>query len=109
MRAVEIYRNGILAGVLTELTPDDYLFRYEETYFLDSSKPSISLTLPKSQQEHRSDSLFPFFFNLLSEGVNKQLQCRFHKIDENDHFGLLMLTTRFDTIGNITTKPLENA
>jgi HipA-like protein len=108
MRSVEVYRNGILAGVLTEEHRNSYVFRYDETYFLDNSKSAISLTLPKNIQEYRNNTLFPFFFNLLSEGVNRKLQCRILKIDEDDHFGLLLQTTQSDTVGNITTRPLPS-
>ena len=44
---------------------------------------------------------------MLSEGVNRQLQCRLLKIDEQDHFGLLSATAQYDTIGAITVKPIE--
>jgi len=106
MRKVEVYRNGIMAGMLTEENRESYLFRYADAYFNDSSRPAISLTLPKSQQEYRSEHLFPFFFNLLSEGFNRALQCKRMKIDENDSFGLLMATAQYDTIGAITVKPI---
>jgi serine/threonine-protein kinase HipA len=43
---------------------------------------------------------------MLSEGVNRKLQCLLLKIDENDSFGLLAQTSQFDTIGAITIKPL---
>ncbi|MFN3907841.1 MAG: HipA N-terminal domain-containing protein [Flavobacterium sp.] len=106
MRAVEVYRNGVLAGILTEKNRNHFVFRYEERYFSDSSKPAISLTLPKSKIEYSCDYLFPFFFNLLSEGVNKKLQSIQLKIDEEDSFGLLMATAQYDTIGAITVKPI---
>ncbi|MDR0844196.1 MAG: HipA N-terminal domain-containing protein, partial [Tannerella sp.] len=73
MRKAEVYCNGKLAGILVEESRSKYLFRYEDTYFADSGQPSISLTLPKTQQEYRSEYLFPFFFNMLSEGVNRRL------------------------------------
>jgi len=41
--------------------------------------------------------------------VNRDLQCRLLKIDKNDHFGLLMATAQYNTIGAITVKPLINA
>jgi len=44
---------------------------------------------------------------MLSEGVNRKLQCRQLKIDEKDYFGLLMETAKFDTIGAITLKPIN--
>jgi HipA-like protein len=107
MRKAEIFRNKILLGLLTEENQQSYVFRYEDNWFQDATKPAISLTLPKRQQEYRSNFLFPFFFNMLSEGVNKQLQCRQLQIDENDSFGLLVATAQFDTIGAITVKNVE--
>ncbi len=56
---------------------------------------------------YQAQNLFPFFFGLLSEGVNKQTQCRLLKIDENDHFSLLLKTAGADTIGAIIIKPLD--
>jgi HipA-like protein len=107
MRKAAIFRNKKLAGILTEENRQSYVFRYEDNWFQDATKPSISLTLSKRQQEYRSNYLFPFFFNMLSEGVNKQLQCRQLQIDENDSFGLLVATAQFDTIGAITVKNIE--
>jgi serine/threonine-protein kinase HipA len=106
MRALEIYRNGILAGTLTEENRQLYVFRYDDTYFNDTSKPSISLTLPKTQKEYSSQFLFPYFFNMLSEGVNRKLQSTQLRIDEDDDFGLLALTAQYDTIGAITVNPI---
>ena len=106
MRQLGIYRNGIFAGMLTEVNRKHFVFRYDDIYFSDKSKPSISLTLPKIQIEYSSEILFPFFFNMLSEGVNRKLQCAQLRIDENDHFGLLMATAQYDTIGAITVKPI---
>jgi serine/threonine-protein kinase HipA len=106
MRTVEVYRNGTLAGMLIEASRDRYLFRYEDGYFADNLQPSISLTLPKTQQEYESEYLFPFFFNMLSEGVNRKLQSVQLRIDEEDNFGLLMATAQQDTIGAITVKPI---
>jgi serine/threonine-protein kinase HipA len=107
MRAMEIYRNGVLAGLLSEENRNNFVFRYEERYFNDTTKPAISLTLPKSKIEYSSDYLFPFFFNMLSEGVNRKLQSIQLKIDEEDNFGLLMATAQYDTIGAITVKPIK--
>lgn len=106
MRKAQVYRNEILSGTLTELNHNSYTFRYDDSYFLDPNKPAISLTLPKSQIEYKSEFLFPFFFNMLSEGVNRQLQCIHLRIDEKDSFGLLLATAQNDTIGAITVKPL---
>jgi serine/threonine-protein kinase HipA len=108
MRAMEIYRNGVLAGTLTEENRHHYVFRYYDKYFNDASNPAISLTLPKTQREYSSEFLFPVFFNMLSEGVNRKLQSTQLRIDEEDHFGLLAATAQYDTIGAITVKPIDN-
>jgi serine/threonine-protein kinase HipA len=107
MRQALVFRNGELAGKLIETDRNNYIFRYEGQYYADLTKASISLTLPKTKQEYQSNYLFPFFYNMLSEGVNKKLQCQQLKIDEEDYFGHLILTAQFDTIGAITVKPLE--
>jgi len=106
MRVLEVYRNGIFAGILTEENRKRFVFRYDDGYYNDTSKAAISLTFPKTQQEYNSEYLFPFFFNMLSEGVNKKLQNTQLKIDEKDNFGLLMATAQYDTIGAITVKPV---
>ena len=106
MRELEVYRNGILAGILTAVVGQNFVFRYEDEYFNDGSKPGISLTLHKTQKVHRSEFLFPFFFNMLSEGVNRKLQSTVLRIDEEDHFGLLAATAQYDTIGAVTVKPI---
>lgn len=109
MRKAEVYRNGELAGILAEEERDRYIFQYTDTWFADSSKPAISLTLPKIRQEYHSRYLFPFFFNMLSEGVNRRLQSIRLRIDEADHFGLLLATAQYDTIGAVTVKPLPES
>lgn len=105
MQNATVYRNGILAGYLTKENQNSYLFKYDDIYLSNTEHPSISLTLPRSKKEYRSKTLFPFFYNMLSEGINKQLQCRQLKIDENDYFGLLIATAQKDTIGAITVMP----
>lgn len=105
MRAAEVYRNGTFAGTLVEENRHQFVFRYDDNYFSDVSKPAISLTLPKSKREYKSAFLFPFFFNMLSEGANRMLQCTQLRIDEEDSFGLLMATAQNDTIGAVTVKP----
>ena len=101
-----VYNNGILAGILEKQLDGTYSFEYDEVYLQNNKNPSISLTLPRSVTKHESEKLFAFFFGLLSEGVNKNIQCRLLKIDENDHFGRLLLTAQEDNIGSITVKPL---
>lgn len=107
MRKAEVYRNGVFAGTLTEENRNRFIFKYDDAYFKDEKQPAISLTISKSKQQHHSKYLFPFFFNMLSEGMNRKLQSIQLKIDKKDNFGLLLATARFDTIGAITIKPIS--
>jgi len=106
MQKAAIYHNDMLAGVLEKRAPDDYRFIYTPAY-IASPLSSISLTLPKSRQEYHSRVLFPFFSGLLAEGINKDMQCRVLKIDEEDDFTRLLETAAEDTIGAITVRPVN--
>jgi len=108
VRKAEVYNNGVLAGILERTDRQQYIFRYDDNYFVNPARHAISLSMPKTKQEYRSHFLFPFFYGLLSEGVNKQTQCRLLRIDENDHFGLLLATAQTDTIGSITIKEVTS-
>ena len=104
MRQAQVFSNGILAGMLTETDSGKYIFCYDDSFLIDEKQTAISLSFPKSQKEFSSETLFPFFFNMLSEGTNKAIQCQTLKIDENDAFGLLLATAHTDTIGAIIVK-----
>lgn len=107
MKAANVYRNGELVGVLTRHDRNSYEFQYDDQWFADPQKPPVSLTMPKTKQTYKADHLFPFFFNLLSEGVNRKLQARQLKIDGMNYFDLLLATAQTDTIGAITLKPIN--
>jgi HipA-like protein len=102
-RKANVYFNRELAGYLIK-KEWEYIFLYDEKCFHDKQKPPISLTLPKDRIEHRTGILFPFFFGLLAEGENKDIQCRIFKFDENDHFTRLITTAGTDTIGAVTVE-----
>ncbi len=107
-RKANVYLNGVMAGTIEKFSQIEYVFTYETEYYSDPSSPAISLTLPKTQQVYESTSLFSFFFGLLSEGINRQTQARLLRIDEQDHFSLLLATANTDTIGAITIKEIKS-
>jgi HipA-like protein len=109
MRQAKILYKGEVAGVLVQHDNGSFTFRYGDLWMADSGKPPISLTLSKNVQVHNSANLFPFFFNMLPEGSNKQVVCRQMRIDSNDYFGLLLATARFDTIGAVTIMKIEES
>lgn len=95
------------AGILTQQDDGTFIFRYNETWLQNPASPAISLTLPKSSKVHYSTFFFPFFYNMLPEGTNKQIICNHLRIDPEDHFGLLMATAAEDSIGAVTVKKLQ--
>lgn len=104
MRQATILYKGKEAGILEQHDDGSFTFRYLETWLADPANPSISLTLPRSQSEHKSEYLFPFFHNMLPEGTNRQIVCKAHRLDSDDYFGILMTTARYDTVGAVTVK-----
>ncbi|MCX6263077.1 MAG: HipA N-terminal domain-containing protein [Bacteroidetes bacterium] len=101
MRSGQVFFKNELAGILNQLDNGSFIFQYDKHWLNDSSKPAISLTLPKNKIEFQSSTLFPFFFNLIPEGVNKQLICRKKRIDRDDYFGLMLEVAGGDTIGAV--------
>lgn len=101
-----VYYNEHLAGYL-EKSEEGYLFFYDDDYLEKDDTPAISLAFPKQQKEFRSQYLFPFFFGLLAEGEQKEIQCKKLKIDENDHFTRLLKTAMLNTIGAVTVREDE--
>lgn len=106
MRSASVYRNSIFVGILKEETEGTFRFDYDTKYWVDSNMPAISLMLPKSRQSYQSDHLFPFFFNMLTEGANRKVQLRHLQISEQDHFGLLLATSSRDSIGAVTVEEI---
>lgn len=107
MRTATIFYKSEPAGIVSQLNNGSFHFRYLESWLEDKKKPAISLTMPKSKKEFKSPHLFPVFFHLLPEGMNKQAVCKFKKIDPSDHFGILLSTAQFDTIGAITIEQID--
>jgi HipA-like protein len=105
-KALVKYKNQP-AAELHQLNDSTFVFRYLNSWFKDVQKPAISLTLPKTQQEYKSPFLFPCFFSMLPEGSNKQSVCFQNRIDDTDHFGLLLMTAATDTIGAVTVEKIE--
>ena len=107
MRKCKVYVNGIEAGLLTEnRNPREYVFKYRHDY-LENNLPPVSLTMPLREEEYRSGVLFPYFFNLLSEGENRAMQSSLLHIDKDDDFGILLATAQYDTVGAVTVKPVK--
>lgn len=107
MRAAKILFKGQEAGVLTQHDDGTFTFQYNASWVEDSSKPAISLTLPKTASPYHSKYLFPFFYNMLPEGSNKQVVYQLNHLDKTDYFGLLLTIAQTDTIGAVTVSKID--
>lgn len=103
MRQCKVFVHDVEAGILQETDNRQYIFTYQEKY----DGAPVCIAMPVRKEPYHSDHLFPYFFNMLSEGANRQTQSLILHIDENDDFGILMATAQNDTIGAVTVKPIE--
>ena len=103
MRQCKVFVHDIEAGILQETDEHQYVFTYNNRY---AGNP-VCLAMPVRTEPYRSTYLFPYFFNMLSEGANRQTQSMLLHIDEDDDFGILLATAQEDTIGAVTVMPIE--
>ena len=102
MRQCKVYVHDTEAGILQETDDREYIFTYGENY---DGEP-VCIAMPVRHEPYHSSHLFPYFFNMLSEGANRQVQSMLLHIDEKDDFGIMLATAQSDTIGAVTVKPI---
>lgn len=106
MRQCKVFIHGIYAGILKEIDmPHGYEFSYDENYISNKGEP-VSLRMPLRTEPYQSAVLFPFFFNMLSEGENRIIQASYLRLDKEDDFGILLQTAQYDTPGAVTVQPI---
>ena len=89
-----------------KIISEELFFKDSHIAFIPSSQ--IQLSIDCFLCFTISNHLFPYFFNMLSEGENRQIQSRMLHIDEDDDFGILLATAQMDTLGAVTVKPIDN-
>ncbi len=107
MRQAKILYKDEEAGLLTQHDDGSFTFDYLDSWVVDNEKQDISLTLPKRKQTYHSRFLFPFFYNMLPEGANRQVVCIYHRIDSDDYFGLLLTSASLDGIGAVRVVQMD--
>ena len=95
--------HGNRAGVLTEVSPAEYYFEYDENY----EGEAVSLTMPLNHKKYGYKSFPPFFEGLLPEGIMLEGLLRIAKIDKIDYFSQLIATGN-DLVGAVTVKSMED-
>lgn len=105
MRQAEVYRKGILAGLLTE-DGGEYRFCYDDSYLKRENPKPVSLTLPLQAGAFVSPVLFPFFDGLIPEGWLLDVALRNTDISILDRMSLLLLCCN-DCIGSVSVVALK--
>ena len=107
MPSAEIYYQEIKAGLLSK-TRDEFSFQYTSDYLARPGARPISLSLPLQEETFTSETFFPFFEGLLTEGWLDEVTRRTLKIDAADRFGLLLQIAQ-DPIGAVSVRRVEEA
>ena len=105
MRQAEIYRKGILSGILTE-DGGEYRFSYDKAYLAHEDAQPVSLTLPLQAEAFVSPVLFPFFDGLIPEGWLLDVALRNTDISILDRMSLLLLCCK-ECIGSVSVVPIN--
>jgi len=106
MKLRVIFKGKYNAGLLWR-DESGYHFEYADEFISNENTFPISVNMPKSQKRYNSNRLFANFQSMLSEGFNRELQCKALGIDINDDWNLLKYTCEKDTIGAITIEKME--
>jgi len=107
MRQAKVLYKDSEVGLLRQHNDGSFTFQYNEVWINDSNKPPISPTIPKQYKAYHSEFLFPFFFNMMPEGSNKNIVCKSNRIDKKDNFGILLTVANNDTIGAVRIIKIE--
>ena len=102
MRKAIVYVHNNRAGVLTEVSPAEYYFEYDDNY---ESEP-ISLTMPISQKKYSYNSFPPFFDGLLPEGTMLEGLLENSNCTPNDYFAQLVAIGG-NLVGAVTVELME--
>lgn len=97
MRKAKIFMNGIEAGILEEISQNQYQFIYHTHY----QGAPISLTMPTQKTIYEFNQFPPFFEGLLPEGILLEALLRKYKLDKNDYFGQL-IKIGHDVVGAVS-------
>lgn len=98
--------SGQPVGVIEE-TKGQIAFTYSADWLANPDAVPVSLTLPLRKEPYASQSLHPFFENLLPEGWLLDVASKKLRISKEDSFGLLLATCS-DCIGAVEIMPIDN-
>ena len=105
MRRARIYYNDTVAGILTETSDGEFIFKYEDDYVANHPDQAITFTMPVTTKPYKESRLFPFFEGLIPEGWLLDIATKNWKINPNDRMGLLLACCK-NCIGAVSVIPI---
>lgn len=106
-RSAQVLVGNDEAGILQMVASDEYIFTYSQSYLARQGRP-ISLAMPLQTQPYVSETLHPFFDNLLFEGEQLRLAEKRYGMSRRsyvDRFKLLMVSG-YSNLSNISVIPI---
>ena len=105
MRKAHIFYNDTVAGLLTETSDGEYIFKYNDDYVENHPDQFITFTMPVTTKPYKEYRLFPFFEGLIPEGWLLDIATKNWKINPNDRMGLLLACCK-NCIGAVSVIPI---
>ncbi len=99
-RSGKVYMKSRYCGLICE-TDSGYSFLYDKEYMKLDNAEAVSCTLPLTENEYESKTLFAFFDGLIPEGWLLDIAERNWKINYKDRMGLLITCCK-DCIGAVS-------
>jgi serine/threonine-protein kinase HipA len=112
--ALAVHLHGERIGVITRTAGERHAFEFEESYFANDSRPTLSLSFKGvsgdliAASRRYATKLPPFFSNLLPEGHLRDYLAKRAKVKPEREFHLLALLGA-DLPGAVTVTPLTGA
>jgi len=99
---------GKRVGIIEEIDAGPRMrFAYDAQWLSSKEAKPVSVTLPLREAPYESESLHPFFANLLAEGWLLEVSSKRLKISKDDAFGLLLATCH-DCIGAVEIEDADS-
>ena len=104
MKKAKVYMHDQMAGILTE-DENGFHFQYDQSYLKSNGAEPVSLTLPLTDKEFESKTMFPFFDGLIPEGWLLDIAQKNWKLNPRDRMEILLKACK-DCIGAVSIEAI---
>ena len=104
MKKAKVYMYEKMAGILTE-DENGFHFQYDQYYLKSKEAEPVSLTLPLTNREFESKTMFPFFDGLIPEGWLLDIAQKIWKLNPRDRMEILLKACQ-DCIGAVSIEAI---